>query len=70
MDGALRHTPATAAGAKSAFFTGEGDKVFIATRLAFGPQESRSQDPALEILPELFFDEVRQRTTALLMDQP
>ena len=56
----LTHAPCSAAGAESAAFAAEGDEHLVVALLALGTQKAVSQDPAAQVLFELFDHEVRE----------
>ena len=61
----LAHTSPAAARAESTALATERDEVLIMARLTLRPQESVSQNPATQILVELFYDEIRQRIAGI-----
>jgi hypothetical protein len=54
MSGSLSHAFGTAAWAETAFFTTEGDNLFVTARRAVKAYESVGQNTAFEISLELF----------------
>lgn len=68
MSCCLTHAAPPAAGAEASAFAAEGDEVLKVTGLTLSPQEPMGQDPTAEILFELFYDEVWEGASCILLD--
>ena len=62
------HPPGTTACAKSAAFTAKGDKHLVMALLALSAQKAMGQDPAAQVLFELYVHEVRERGAGVAND--
>jgi len=68
MGRGLAHATSAAAWTEPTALAAEGDQVFGMARFALGAQKSVGQNPATQILFELFNDEIRQWVAGVSLD--